>query len=60
MLLRVYVDSPEDFDAWVRAQQQPAVQDENVTAGRRVFETTACMNCHTIAGTAATDDSART
>ena len=37
MLLRVYVDSPEEFDAWVRAQQQPAVHDENVTAGRRVF-----------------------
>ena len=28
MLLRVSVDSPEDFDAWVRAQRQPAVQDE--------------------------------
>ena len=23
-------------------------------AGRRVFETTACMNCHAISGTAAT------
>src|SRR5262247_3935224 len=27
MLLRVYVDSPEDFASWVRAQQQPVVQD---------------------------------
>ena len=25
MLLRVYVDSPEEFAAWVHAQQQPAV-----------------------------------
>src|SRR6476620_8956413 len=33
MLLRVSVDSPEDFDAWVRAQQQPAIQDEKATAG---------------------------
>jgi len=53
MLLRVSVDSAEDFDAWVRAQLQPAIQDEKAIAGRRVFETTACINCHTISGTAA-------
>jgi cytochrome c oxidase subunit II len=55
MLLRVSVDSPEDFDAWVRAQQQSSIQlqDEKVIAGRRVFETTACINCHAIKGTAA-------
>lgn len=53
MLLRVSVDSAEDFDAWVRAQLQPANQDEKAIAGRRVFETTACINCHTISGTAA-------
>src|SRR5947209_10566148 len=41
MLLRVSVDSPKDFGAWVRAQQKPAIQDEKVIAGRRVFETTA-------------------
>src|SRR5579862_9094375 len=53
MLLRVYVDSPEDFATWVRGQQQPAVLDANVTAGRRIFETTACINCHAIGGTVA-------
>jgi len=53
MLLRVSVDSAEDFDAWVRAQQQPAIQDEKAAAGRRIFETTACINCHAISGTAA-------
>ena len=51
MLLRVYVDSTEDFSAWVRGQQQPAVYDEKEAAGRRVFESTACLNCHAIAGT---------
>ena len=51
MLLRVSVDSPEDFDAWVRAQKQPANQDEKEIAGRRIFETTACVNCHAVAGT---------
>jgi cytochrome c oxidase subunit 2 len=54
MLLRVYVDTPEQYAAWVRNQQQPAVQDSSAAAGRRVFETQACMNCHSIRGTAAT------
>ena len=54
MLLRVYVDTPEQFAAWIKNQQQPARQDPAVAAGRRVFETQACMNCHTISGTAAT------
>jgi cytochrome c oxidase subunit 2 len=53
MLLRVYVDSSEEFATWIHAQQQPAVLDENVIAGRRVFETTACINCHAIGGTVA-------
>ena len=51
MLLRVYVDGPEGFRAWVREQQQPANQDEKEAAGRHVFESTACLNCHAIAGT---------
>jgi cytochrome c oxidase subunit II len=54
MLLRVYVDPPEQFVAWVKNQQQPGIQDPSVAVGRRVFETQACMNCHTIRGTAAT------
>ncbi len=51
MLLRVYVDTPEDFNTWVREQRQPASQDEKEAAGRHVFETTACVNCHAIGGT---------
>jgi cytochrome c oxidase subunit II len=53
MLLRVLVETPQEFAEWVREQQQPAVRDERVAAGRRVFETTACINCHTINGTVA-------
>jgi cytochrome c oxidase subunit 2 len=53
MLLRVSVDSPQDFAAWVLAQQQPAVQDPAASAGRQVFEHTACINCHTVSGTPA-------
>ena len=51
MLLRVYVDGPDDFRAWVREQQQPANQDGKQIDGRQVFESTACLNCHAIAGT---------
>lgn len=53
MLLRVYVDTPEQFAEWVKDQQEPAVQDPDVAAGRQVFETHACTNCHAIKGTAA-------
>jgi cytochrome c oxidase subunit II len=51
MLLRVYVDSPEDFERWVREQRAPANQDEKESKGRHVFESTACLNCHAIGGT---------
>ena len=54
MLLRVYVDTPGQFDAWIRNQQLPAPQDASVEAGRKIFEKQACMNCHTVSGTAAT------
>jgi cytochrome c oxidase subunit 2 len=51
MLLRVYVDTREGFDRWVHQQQQSA--ESGSTAGQRIFESTACVNCHTISGTAA-------
>jgi len=54
MLLRVYVDTPEGFNAWVRAQQQPADQNEKEAEGRHVFESIACLNCHAINGTSGT------
>jgi cytochrome c oxidase subunit 2 len=54
MLLQVIVDSREDFEAWANVQKQPAKQVEGVSAGRHMFETTACINCHAVAGTAAT------
>jgi cytochrome c oxidase subunit 2 len=54
MLLRVYVHTREDFDRWVAAQRAAAVAAPDVEAGRRVFETTACLNCHTVRGTVGT------
>jgi cytochrome c oxidase subunit 2 len=53
MLLRVYVDSPEQFAAWAKQEQQPAAQGPAVAAGRQEFESQACVNCHAIAGTSA-------
>jgi cytochrome c oxidase subunit 2 len=58
MLLRVYAQSPEDFAAWIKQQQRPA--DQNFSAnpaaaeGQTVFMHSACINCHTVAGTVAT------
>ena len=53
MLLRVYVHTPEDFERWVASQRAEAATADSASAaaGRRVFETTACLNCHTVRGT---------
>jgi cytochrome c oxidase subunit 2 len=53
MLLRIYVQSREDFDRWIKEQGAAAHTDESSSEGRRIFESTACINCHTVAGTAA-------
>ena len=53
MLQRVSVDPPDEFDAWIRAQREPAVEDGSAISGRRIFETTACINCHAVRGTVA-------
>jgi len=51
MLLRVIVEPRENFESWIVSQQQPARQTDRVAHGRRIFESTACVNCHTISGT---------
>ncbi len=53
MLLRVYVDPPEQFDKWVQNQKTTAASDRSVEQGRRIFVSTGCMNCHTVRGTVA-------
>ena len=53
MLLRVSVDGQAEFAAWVRTQQKTALEEAGAVAGKRVFESNACMNCHTVAGTSA-------
>ena len=65
MLLRVYVDTPEQFQQWIANQQKAqseiagntqaagAAQGINAHDGQLVFEQQACINCHTVAGTVA-------
>jgi cytochrome c oxidase subunit 2 len=53
MLLRVYVETREAFDRWIAGQSRPAQADDAVSSGRRIFQTTSCINCHSIAGTVA-------
>lgn len=53
MLLRVYVQPRAEFDRWIREQSQPAHAGGTVSEGQKIFERTACINCHTVAGTAA-------
>jgi len=53
MLLRVYVQSRDEFDRWVQDQRRPAAENAEVAQGRRIFETTACISCHSVSGTPA-------
>jgi cytochrome c oxidase subunit 2 len=57
MLLRVVVESRADFDHWVSEQQRAINEDAGLSSqaahGRRVFNSTACINCHSISGSVA-------
>jgi cytochrome c oxidase subunit II len=54
MLLRVYVETPQQFAAWVSNQRLAERRDGTMAEGERIFDTEACINCHTIRGTPAT------
>jgi cytochrome c oxidase subunit II len=53
MLLRVYVDPPDVFRQWLANQQKPAVDAPAARAGRDLFLSQSCINCHRIRGTPA-------
>ena len=53
MLLIVTVHSKEDFAKWAAEQQAPARADAEVRAGRELFSSLSCINCHAIRGTTA-------
>jgi cytochrome c oxidase subunit 2 len=58
MRIRAIVQSPEDFDAWIKAQQATAAAPTSGQAlqGARLFQDMACKSCHTISGTSAQAD----
>ena len=53
MLLRVYVEPPDQFKRWVQEESKPAQVSDAFSEGRRIFESMACINCHAISGTVA-------
>jgi cytochrome c oxidase subunit 2 len=60
MRSRVRVVAPQEFDAWLRKQSQPAVEagaspEQLAAAGKKVFTGAAgCSGCHTLADAGAT------
>jgi cytochrome c oxidase subunit 2 len=58
MRIRAIVQSPEDFDAWIKAQQATAAAPTSGQAiqGAKLFQDMACKSCHTISGTSAQAD----
>lgn len=53
MLLRVRVDSPEEFKGWLEREKANARKDESVREGRELFLSHSCINCHAVRGTRA-------
>lgn len=54
MRLRVVVDSPEAFEAWLTAQRAPAAEPAAAAAeGQAIYARSACVGCHTIRGVSA-------
>jgi cytochrome c oxidase subunit 2 len=48
ILLRVVVHPKDEFAQWVAAQQAPARDDPEGRSGREIFQSVACINCHTV------------
>ena len=53
MLLRVNVDSPQDFQSWLDTQRKSAAEEPSARAGRDLFSSLSCVNCHRVRGTGA-------
>lgn len=54
MRFRMVVDTPEDFEKWVKAQAAPAVSEgPTAEAGFAAFQSAGCVTCHSIRGTSA-------
>jgi cytochrome c oxidase subunit 2 len=56
MLIRVVVETPDEFERWIEAQRRPAVDTPSAHRGRELFASLACVSCHRIRGTEARGD----
>jgi cytochrome c oxidase subunit 2 len=58
MAFVVVAEAPEEYQAWLEAQDAPAPApaSEQVSEGLQVFLNSGCVNCHTIRGTPATGE----
>src|SRR5205823_8251192 len=56
MRMKLMVDTPEGFAAWVAGQKAAAVEPDSTTLagkGRAIFAGEACIGCHTVTGVSA-------
>lgn len=55
MRIKVIAQNAEDFQAWLTANQKPAIEatGEIALKGKNIFLKSACSSCHTINGTTA-------
>jgi cytochrome c oxidase subunit 2 len=47
------VQTRDEFDRWIQEQSRPAQVSDTVAEGQKIFERTACINCHAVGGTVA-------
>ena len=53
MIIRVVVESKDDFQKWIAMQKQVPPQNAAVDEGKRQFVDNSCGSCHRISGTVA-------
>jgi cytochrome c oxidase subunit 2 len=57
MRFRVFVESPENFQAWAKHQATPGVMpvtaEDDVAAGARLYANSPCVICHAVNGVSA-------
>jgi cytochrome c oxidase subunit II len=53
MLIRVIVESKEDFQKWIADQKQAPPQGSTADQGRKDFVANSCGSCHRVGGTVA-------
>jgi cytochrome c oxidase subunit 2 len=53
MLIRVVAEPVADFEKWLQHEEEPAADDPPMRAGKAVFLSQSCVNCHRVRGTTA-------